>query len=325
MTDAPAGRVAVYLDFDNIVTARYDSLHGVGSFRTDKIRHMNPGWSSTSPERVARATAAGINLGAIHDFASTLGNVAIARAYADWSVPINDSYSKPLNKMSITPVHLSAISGNQKNAADIRLTIDVIEDVLGSAELSHVIIVAGDSDYVPLVRRCRELGKIVVGIGVEGSVSEYLRDACDLFVPYETLPGVATRAAHSARVAPTAASTTPPPKASTAQAPNKSTPKVAAPVVKPATAKATSPATAAQQRAATALLLSSLPKAEAGGHGAWIPCSALKNGMLNADRSFNEKTLGYKTFSAFVESRGGQVEYSSTANGRARIRAGALT
>ena len=324
MTDAPAGRVAVYLDFDNIVTARYDSLHGVGSFRTDKIRHMNPGWSSTSPERVARATAAGINLGAIHDFASTLGNVAIARAYADWSVPINDSYSKPLNKMSITPVHLSAISGNQKNAADIRLTIDVIEDVLGSAELSHVIIVAGDSDYVPLVRRCRELGKIVVGIGVEGSVSEYLRDACDLFVPYETLPGVATRAAHSARVAPAAPITTSP-KTSTAQVPSKSMPKVAAPAAKPAAAKTNVSATAAQQRAATALLLASLPKAEAGGHGTWISCSILKNAMLNSDRSFNEKTLGYKTFSAFVESRGGQVEYSSTANGRARIRAGALT
>ena len=46
--------------------------------------------------------------------------------------------------------------------------------------------------------------------------------------------------------------------------------------------------------------------------------------MLAADGSFSEKRLGFKTFALFVESRSAQVEYSPKANGRARIRGGAL-
>ena len=81
---------------------------------------------------------------------------------------------------------------------------------------------------------------------------------------------------------------------------------------------------AAEQRAATELLIRSLPSADRGGHGEWVPCSKLKNVMLQADGTFSEKRLGFKTFAAFVESRSAQVEYSPKANGRARIRGGAL-
>ena len=38
MTDADADRVAVYLDFDNIVISRYDQVHGRSQFQRDKVR-----------------------------------------------------------------------------------------------------------------------------------------------------------------------------------------------------------------------------------------------------------------------------------------------
>ena len=38
-------------------------------------------------------------------------------------------------------------------------------------DITHVVIVAGDSDYVPLAQRCKRLGRYVVGIGVAGSTS----------------------------------------------------------------------------------------------------------------------------------------------------------
>jgi uncharacterized LabA/DUF88 family protein len=308
MADAATPRVAVYLDFDNIVTSRYDALHGKGSFRDHKIRHMNVSWSSSSPEKVAKATEASVNLAAILDHAASLGTIAIARAYADWAVPVNDSYTKQLNKMSVTPVHLSPSGQGAKNGADIRLTIDVMEDVLGSAELAHVVIVAGDSDFIPLIRRCRELGKTVTGIGVAGSVSESLRDACDRFIPYEELPGVVKKAAAA--------------KHSTA-APRAL---VAAPETKGAKFVAKEPAHSAAsaelQQAATLLMLRSLPPATPGQHADWMPCAALKNAMLTADRTFDERKLGFKNFSAFVISRSLEVEYSTKSNGRARLRPG---
>ncbi len=35
-------RVAVYIDFDNIVISRYDQLHGDGAWRKDKARDAKP-------------------------------------------------------------------------------------------------------------------------------------------------------------------------------------------------------------------------------------------------------------------------------------------
>jgi len=38
MTDTGATRVAVYLDFDNIVISRYDQVNGRNSFQCDKTK-----------------------------------------------------------------------------------------------------------------------------------------------------------------------------------------------------------------------------------------------------------------------------------------------
>ena len=57
-------------------------------------------------------------------------------------------------------------------------------------DLTHVVIVAGDSDYIALAQRCKRLGRYVVGVGVAGSSSKALAAACDDFVIYDALPGV---------------------------------------------------------------------------------------------------------------------------------------
>ena len=41
MTDTAATRVAVYLDFDNIVISRYDQVHGRNSFQKDKAQGLD--------------------------------------------------------------------------------------------------------------------------------------------------------------------------------------------------------------------------------------------------------------------------------------------
>jgi hypothetical protein len=57
-------------------------------------------------------------------------------------------------------------------------------------DLTHVVIVGGDSDYVPLAQRCKRLGRYVVGIGVAGSTARSLAAACDEFYSYDALPGI---------------------------------------------------------------------------------------------------------------------------------------
>src|SRR5262249_19601348 len=48
-------------------------------------------------------------------------------------------------------------------------------------------IVSGDSDFSPLVSKLKELGKHVIGLGMQESTSELLRDNCDEFIYYEDL------------------------------------------------------------------------------------------------------------------------------------------
>nr|WP_231916306.1 NYN domain-containing protein [Microbacterium karelineae] len=187
MTDTSDGRVAVYLDFDNIVMSWYDRVHGRNSYHRDRARIAE---DPTEPEIAARLEAATVDVGAIIDFAASYGTLVLTRAYADWSSPVNAIYRRQLVARAVDLVQLFPAAAYAKNGADIRLAVDTVEDMFRLPDLTHVVIVAGDSDYVPLAQRCRRLGRYVIGLGVAGSTAKSLAAACDEFEPYDMLPGV---------------------------------------------------------------------------------------------------------------------------------------
>src|SRR6201981_3533503 len=182
MADLGEGRVAVYLDFDNIVISRYDQVNGRSSFQKDKAKGLD-----NYADRLAQAT---VDVGAIIDFASSFGTLVLTRAYADWSVDVNAGYSHQLVARAVDLVQLFPAAAYGKNGADIRLAVDAVEDMFRLPDLTHVVIVGGDSDYIALAQRCKRLGRYVVGIGVAGASSRALAAACDEFVTYDALPGV---------------------------------------------------------------------------------------------------------------------------------------
>src|SRR5262245_60128895 len=53
--------------------------------------------------------------------------------------------------------------------------------------INTFVIVSGDSDFSPLVSKLKENGKHVIGLGMQDSTSELLRDNCDEFIYYEDL------------------------------------------------------------------------------------------------------------------------------------------
>ena len=53
--------------------------------------------------------------------------------------------------------------------------------------INTFVIVSGDSDFSPLVSKLKELGKHVIGLGMQESTSDLLRDNCDEFIYYEDL------------------------------------------------------------------------------------------------------------------------------------------
>ena len=187
MPDHESSRVAVYLDFDNIVMSWYDRVHGRNAYSRDRSRIAD---DPTESEIATRLEAATVDVGAIIDYAASFGTLVLTRAYADWSAPVNAMYRAQLVARAVDLVQLFPTAAYAKNGADIRLAVDAVEDMFRLPDLTHVAIVAGDSDYVPLAQRCRRLGRFVAGVGVAGSTAKALAAACDTFDTYDDLPGV---------------------------------------------------------------------------------------------------------------------------------------
>src|SRR5580692_9295570 len=195
MNDPGVTRVAVYIDFDNIVISRYDQVHGRGQFQRDKVRGFSRADRPADPEIAEKLRRASVDIGAVIDFASSFGTLVLTRAYADWSDPVNADYRGQLVSRAVDLVQLFPAAAYAKNGADIRLAVDAVEDMFRLPDLTHVVIVAGDSDYIALAQRCRRLGRYVVGVGVAGSTSRSLAAACDELVTYDALPGITPAAA----------------------------------------------------------------------------------------------------------------------------------
>jgi uncharacterized LabA/DUF88 family protein len=284
MTSAAAGdtpRVAVYLDFDNIVISRYDQIHGRNSFQKDKAAgfHKQPG----------RLTTATVDVGAIIDFASSFGTLVLTKAYADWSADVNAEYRGQLVGRAVDLVQLFPAAAYAKNGADIRLAVDAVEDMFRLPDLTHVVIVAGDSDYIALAQRCKRLGRYVVGIGIAGSISKSLTAACDEFVTYDALPGVPAVAPAPAKKAAA--------RRKKAQEPDDE------PAPDP-------------QKAASGLLERALRIGHEKDDAEWLHNSAVKAQMKRMDPSFSEKSLGFRSFSDFLRSRVDLVELDESSTTR---------
>lgn len=293
MTEPVAARVAVYLDFDNIVISRYDQIHGRNSFQKDKAKGLEQ-----HSERLGQAT---VDVGAILDYASSFGTLVLTRAYADWSADINAGYRGQLVARAVDLVQLFPAAAYGKNGADIRLAVDAVEDMFRLPDLTHVVIVAGDSDYIPLAQRCKRLGRYVVGIGVAGASSRALAAACEEFVVYDALPGV------PALDRETAPADTAPPKRRGGR-------------TKAAQAEEPEPPDA--QAAATALLTRALQIGLEKDDVDWLHNSAVKAQMRRMDPSFSERSLGFRSFSDFLRSRSDVVELDETSTTRmVRLRA----
>lgn len=301
-------RVAVYIDFDNIVISRYDQAHGGGAWRKDNARDARSAVS-------AKLASASVDVGAILDFASSFGTVALTRAYADWSVPANAAYKSQLVDRAIDLTQLFPASGT-KNGADIRLSVDVLEDLFRLPDITHVVIVAGDSDYIALAQRCKRLGRVVVGIGVAGGTAKALISACDEFETYDDLPGVeslpprpvASRTPAPSTVETDAAEPAPERAAKTskksASAPAEKTAEPGGLFLAPAVDDGT-----VSDREATRLLVRALEFGHAKNDDAeWLNASAVKSQIKRLNPSFNEKALGFSNFTDFVRSRGNLAE-----------------
>jgi uncharacterized LabA/DUF88 family protein len=298
MNDPGGTRVAVYIDFDNIVISRYDQVHGRGQFQRDKVRGFTRTDRSADSDIAEKLRRATVDVGAVIDFASSFGTLVLTRAYADWSAPVNADYREQLVSRAVDLVQLFPAAAYAKNGADIRLAVDAVEDMFRLPDLTHVVIVAGDSDYIALAQRCRRLGRYVVGVGVAGSTSRALAAACDELVTYDALPGITPAGAQAEREE---SGSVPPARGS------RRTKRAATAVT-----DETDPDPEDPQELATRLLERALRLGQEKDDADWLHSSAVKSQMRRMDPSFSERALGYRSFSDFVKSREAIAELDET-------------
>jgi uncharacterized LabA/DUF88 family protein len=297
----------VYLDFDNIVMSWYDHVHGRNAYSRDRQRIAADPTESEIAEKLQQAT---VDVGAVIDYAASFGSITLTRAYADWSSQVNAEYRSQLVARAVDLVQLFPAAAYAKNGADIRLAVDAVEDMFRIPDITHVVIVGGDSDYVPLAQRCRRLGRYVVGVGVAGSTAKSLAAACDEFASYGTLPGVEE-----------------PPAPSNGRRGNVKrngtgeggTAETGAAENGIADAEATVPGSVQQasddNAAATRLLQRALQVSDQD-DSEWLHSSALKTLMRRLDPSFREKPLGYRSFSDFLKANEDVVELEESGHER---------
>jgi hypothetical protein len=318
MAEPFEGRVAVYIDFDNIVISRYDQVHGRGAWRKDNVYRLPAGLTGATDEIKDKLRHAEVDISAILDFASSFGTIVLSRAYADWSIGVNAAYQGQLMERAVDLTQLFPATQQMKNGADIRLSVDVVEDLFRLPDITHVVIAAGDSDYIALAQRSKRLGRYVVGIGVAGGTSKSLKAACNEFADYDGLPGIRPASRIAADLSSAVEAEDGAKDAAEAADADDSAD------TKPRRRRATKPATTSArttQDEATGLLVRALRLAHEKDDSDWLHNSEVKKQMVRLDPAFNEKVLGFSSFSAFVKSREEVAELDeSSQNRRVRLR-----
>ncbi|GAA1864265.1 NYN domain-containing protein [Myceligenerans crystallogenes] len=153
-------RLAVFIDYENLALGAREHLGGMQ-----------------------------FDFGPIADALAVRGRVVVRRAYADWSY--FDEDRRALTRHQVELIEMPQRMGaSRKNAADIKMVVDVIEMAFERDYISTFVMCTGDSDFSPLVHKLRELNKRVIGVGVELSTSRLLPAACDEFLFYDRLEGV---------------------------------------------------------------------------------------------------------------------------------------
>jgi NYN domain len=243
--------VAVYWDFENVHASLMDDLGGPGSYKAAWFRPQEPL----------------VDIDPVVEYAATFGRIVVHRAYCNWQY--YGRYRDELQAHAVDLVQLFPLTGS-KNGADIRLVLDVAEDMQRHPYLSHVVIVASDSDYTSLAQRCRRDGRFYIGIGTSRTASSY-KFACDEFRFYRDLA---------------AASASP-----------------AAAVELDATAQEPVPLEDAADLVARAV------RQLAAGRGeSWALKAAVRPLVKRLDPAFDERNFGFATFNELLKALNGSID-----------------
>jgi uncharacterized LabA/DUF88 family protein len=97
----------------------------------------------------------------------------VERSYADWE-RISLSAQRQLQIYGLMPRFVD--SRTDKNTADIELSLDILQYMLTRPELQHIVLVGGDRDYLPILRRIKEQYRSIRICSLKSTLSGDVRE-----------------------------------------------------------------------------------------------------------------------------------------------------
>lgn len=166
--------VALYWDFENLHASLTDARQGEGAYN--------------KPDGRFKAQEQLVDIPAIMALAASFGPIAINRAYCNWQY--FGRYRDALLQGAVELIQLFSPGASAKNGADIRLCLDAMEDLGRFDHIGTVVIVGGDSDFMPLTQKIKAAGRRLVGVGDRKSTNRHWASGCHDFRYYENLVGL---------------------------------------------------------------------------------------------------------------------------------------
>ena len=153
---AASGRVALLIDFENLVRAVDEE---------------------------------DIDCEAVFGLADEYGRVLVANAYADWRMRDVNQYQADLYGLGIELVHVLGRRRGAliKNAVDVKMAVDAVSLMSSLPHIDVYVIVSSDRDFIHVLKELRRHGKTVIGVSPNSAVSSDFARLCDRFVRYEAL------------------------------------------------------------------------------------------------------------------------------------------
>lgn len=168
---AASRAVAIYWDFENIHAGLVEARYGEGAYAKQDNRFK--------PQEPL------VDVQALVELAASFGPVAINRAYGNWQ--FFGRYRDALLQSAVELIQLFPPGAAAKNGADIKLCLDAAEDIGRFGHIGTVVIVGGDSDFMPVAQKIKAAGRILVGIGNRKNTNKHWAKSCNEFRYYDTL------------------------------------------------------------------------------------------------------------------------------------------
>ena len=99
--------------------------------------------------------------------------LVVERSYADWE-RLPSTAQRQLQIAGILPRFVDARL--DKNSADIELSLDVLYHLLTRPELGTIVLVGGDRDYLPILRRLKEQHRGICVVSLKASLAGDVRE-----------------------------------------------------------------------------------------------------------------------------------------------------